>query len=94
MDEQQWPKEADAANPPTPPPRSSNQSGMALDEAAEDDPEEVKHYNEVIASMRHYYVYFRRTMLDRMHRHHAKLSDAHVAMLPDGAEGITRKLDR
>ena len=60
----------------------------------EDDPAEVKHYNEVIASMRHYYVYFRRTMLDRMHRHHAKLSDAHVAMLPGGAEGITRKLDR
>ena len=35
--------------------------------------DEQRHYDEVVSSMRHYYSFFHRTVLDRMHRHHTKV---------------------
>lgn len=57
------------------------------------DAEEARHFQEVVASLRHYYTYFRRTLLERLHRHHCTLTEEHVTLLPGGADGITRKID-
>jgi len=57
-----------------------------------DDDEETRHYNEVVASMRHYYLFFRKAIVVRMTKHFGRLSGAHVARLPGGAAGVKAKV--
>lgn len=59
---------------------------------ADEHDEEQKHYDEVVASMRHYYIFFRRTLTNRMQKHHALLTPAQIEMLPGGHAGIQQKV--
>lgn len=60
------------------------ESGDKSNEQNDADAEET-HRKEVVASMRHYYIFFRKAILDRMQRHWSRLSPAQLAMLPENA---------